>query len=260
MKQRGFTLIELLVVIAIIAILAAILFPVFARARQAALASGCQSNLKQIGTAVNMYTQDYEETYPTNRVNPTAAIAEQTFLTPPGAATQLQLTFVEGLDKYIQKAAQGGDAASVWKCPAVKVFFPTTDGKVPGYGDSRVTYGMNFNLFEETEGTAKFPAQTMLFRELGVIGQSYAVARPPSAGAKPTKIFLADADTWGLTRAQRNMHGNASHILFLDGHVEKVQHDLARTQNVRNDCPARPGAWAACENNDPNRPKIWITP
>ncbi len=61
LKARGFTLIELLVVIAIIAILAAILFPVFARAREAARASSCRSNLKQIGTGMLMYAQDYDE-------------------------------------------------------------------------------------------------------------------------------------------------------------------------------------------------------
>ena len=63
-KARGFTLIELLVVIAIIAILAAILFPVFARARENARKSNCQSNLKQIGTGVMMYAQDFDEYMP----------------------------------------------------------------------------------------------------------------------------------------------------------------------------------------------------
>ena len=61
---RGFTLIELLVVIAIIAILAAILFPVFARAREKARQSSCASNLKQLGLAALMYVQDYDERYP----------------------------------------------------------------------------------------------------------------------------------------------------------------------------------------------------
>lgn len=61
-RMRGFTLIELLVVIAIIAILAAILFPVFAQARDAARKATCVSNLKQIGLALNMYVQDYDET------------------------------------------------------------------------------------------------------------------------------------------------------------------------------------------------------
>ena len=61
--KRGFTLIELLVVIAIIAILAAILFPVFARARENARRAICMSNLKQIGLGVMQYTQDYDEHY-----------------------------------------------------------------------------------------------------------------------------------------------------------------------------------------------------
>jgi prepilin-type N-terminal cleavage/methylation domain-containing protein/prepilin-type processing-associated H-X9-DG protein len=63
-KKHGFTLIELLVVIAIIAILAAILFPVFAKAREKARQATCQSNLKQIGTAFAMYLQDYDGVYP----------------------------------------------------------------------------------------------------------------------------------------------------------------------------------------------------
>jgi prepilin-type N-terminal cleavage/methylation domain-containing protein/prepilin-type processing-associated H-X9-DG protein len=62
--KSGFTLIELLVVIAIIAILAAILFPVFARARENARRASCQSNLKQIGLGIVQYTQDYDEKFP----------------------------------------------------------------------------------------------------------------------------------------------------------------------------------------------------
>lgn len=62
--RSGFTLIELLVVIAIIAILAAILFPVFAQAREKARATSCLSNAKQLGLSVLMYAQDYDETYP----------------------------------------------------------------------------------------------------------------------------------------------------------------------------------------------------
>ena len=64
MRRSGFTLIELLVVIAIIAILAAILFPVFARARESARKTQCLSNMKQLGNAVMMYTNDYDEYFP----------------------------------------------------------------------------------------------------------------------------------------------------------------------------------------------------
>jgi len=62
--RRGFTLIELLVVIAIIAILASILFPVFAQAREAARKTSCSSNAKQLGVAFQMYVQDYDEVFP----------------------------------------------------------------------------------------------------------------------------------------------------------------------------------------------------
>lgn len=76
--RSGFTLIELLVVIAIIAILAAILFPVFAQAREKARQTSCLSNGKQIGTALYMYVQDNDETMPTS-IPPTTSINGGTF-------------------------------------------------------------------------------------------------------------------------------------------------------------------------------------
>ncbi len=72
-ESPGFTLIELLVVIAIIAILAAILFPVFAQAREKARQASCSSNVRQLGLAVNMYTQDYDEHFPLGGWRPTTA-------------------------------------------------------------------------------------------------------------------------------------------------------------------------------------------
>lgn len=67
--KQAFTLIELLVVIAIIAILAAILFPVFARAREQARKASCLSNMKQLGLGIVMYTQDYDDTLPLTNYN-----------------------------------------------------------------------------------------------------------------------------------------------------------------------------------------------
>src|SRR5678815_1738951 len=72
-RSSGFTLIELLVVIAIIAILAAILFPVFAQARESARLTSCLSNMKQIGMGLRMYSQDYDENFPLRRVQTATA-------------------------------------------------------------------------------------------------------------------------------------------------------------------------------------------
>lgn len=86
-SRKGFTLIELLVVIAIIAILAAILFPVFARAREAARKSSCQNNLKQLATGLKMYADDYQNTMPCSDVRLGAAnnVADPNFCQTIGA-------------------------------------------------------------------------------------------------------------------------------------------------------------------------------
>src|SRR5215207_1495204 len=109
--RRAFTLIELLVVIAIISLLAAILFPVFAQAREKARQATCISNLKQLGTAAMMYAQDYDEGMP---------------MLESGGATRL--TVANLLDPYIKTnkknvATYGGGGGnlwpedSIWRCP-----------------------------------------------------------------------------------------------------------------------------------------------
>jgi prepilin-type N-terminal cleavage/methylation domain-containing protein/prepilin-type processing-associated H-X9-DG protein len=98
--KRGFTLIELLVTIAIISILASILFPVFARARENARRASCLSNLKQIGLGFMMYIQDYDEHYPANFTN-----------------------FVDGTHRiyYFAAVAPYIQSKQVWYCPSQSV-------------------------------------------------------------------------------------------------------------------------------------------
>jgi prepilin-type N-terminal cleavage/methylation domain-containing protein/prepilin-type processing-associated H-X9-DG protein len=117
-NTRGFTLIELLVVIAIIAILAAILFPVFAQAREKARAVTCISNLKQIGLGMMMYLQDYDETYPMNQYKAPG---------PDGTAFADQRVWEDMIYPYIKNGDRGANGAGVmvtfgqgglWHCPS----------------------------------------------------------------------------------------------------------------------------------------------
>jgi prepilin-type N-terminal cleavage/methylation domain-containing protein/prepilin-type processing-associated H-X9-DG protein len=132
-KQRGFTLIELLVVIAIIAILAAILFPVFAQAREKARSSGCLSNQKQIGLAFSMYSQDYDETYPpavnTLVIEPTSGIATR---------------WEDSVKPYIK----GGNVGGILTCPSASF---------RAYG-----YSMNFSMSGKSQATTNKPSETIL--------------------------------------------------------------------------------------------------
>ena len=106
--KAGFTLIELLVVIAIIAILAAILFPVFARAREKARQTQCLSNLKQLTLGVLMYIQDYDETFPL-------------LMVPVGAGVE---TVFQTVQPYIKNEQIG-------RCPSERASFQCPNGVTP---------------------------------------------------------------------------------------------------------------------------------
>ena len=236
--RRGFTLIELLVVIAIIAILAAILFPVFARARKTAQASNCQSNLKQIGSSIKLYLTDWQETFPTNRPysgttlpRRLAAIRTHVALSPPEIDPDTNeprlfdygITWVEGMYKYVESVTKGSNTGSVWKCGSASSAADPTD---PNYFPA-THYVFNACLIEQPEGIAKSQSNLMMVREFGRLTCSTIRPTNPSATGDPSSVpmyaFLNDTDygpNMKNTQRIKTPHGNGSHILFADGHVK----------------------------------------
>jgi len=146
-KRSAFTLIELLVVIAIIAILAAILFPVFAQARDKARQASCLSNLKQIGTATMMYVQDYEETFPHRSWNGGAGgCYDPATLGVSGASTPFcsSLTWFAQIAPYLKNTGVYACASA----PGPSRNFGKTSGSytVP----LQVNYGINDAIYSYT--------------------------------------------------------------------------------------------------------------
>lgn len=119
MRRTGFTLIELLVVIAIISILAAILFPVFAKAKEAAKKTSCLSNQRQIGTGFALYLGDSDDRLPDRRDLKRALRGTATWTWPPSDPRGGWALIV--LDPYLKSTA-------IWTCPSVE---GTTMGSVP---------------------------------------------------------------------------------------------------------------------------------
>ncbi|MGD9494665.1 MAG: prepilin-type N-terminal cleavage/methylation domain-containing protein [Armatimonadota bacterium] len=116
-RARGFTLIELLVVIAIIAILAAILFPVFAKAREKARQTSCLANVRQMTTATMMYVQDYDETFPGGlmRTNGTAQgpVSQSSYFTAYWLTADWLFPYVKNREIFF---CPSGDLGSVYSC------------------------------------------------------------------------------------------------------------------------------------------------
>ncbi|MBI5830733.1 MAG: DUF1559 domain-containing protein [Armatimonadetes bacterium] len=195
----GFTLIELLVVIAIIAILAAILFPVFAQARAKARSASCQSNLKQIGLALLQYTQDYDETLP---------LANWAY---GGGSNWIWQASIE---PYIKSGIgnlntqQTATAKSgVWVCPDYdKALADGTKGSSPNRG-----YAANQQLMRA--GSAGTPAATLA--SIDYPAQQVLVV-PHKGSAVMTWGNANDTDYL----IARYRHQEGANYLHVDGHVK----------------------------------------
>ena len=194
-KRTGFTLIELLVVIAIIALLAAILFPVFARARENARKSSCLNNLKQLAVGLQQYTQDYDEMLPgTGGFNVVVQGGAQWMATPTPAGTACSTTNpcrpdLGGLYPYLKNLQ-------------VYICLSDTTGKA-----KRLSYSMNANCgnggatyFGKALADAAKPAEIIVF-----IDESATLNDGHFA-------YGADQPTF--------IHVDGANNAFLDGHVK----------------------------------------
>ena len=189
--RRGFTLIELLVVIAIIAILAAILFPVFARAREKARQSTCLSNVKQIMLASLSYAQDYDEwlciCYP-------LPVAPYYFWNP---------TVNDGaLAPYVKNA-------QIWQCPSD----PT---QARGYGLVVHEAGGYYYASYEARHMAKIPRPA----ETIYCGDNDNYTRATGALYANGGLYLYGCSVYGSTYSNSIRHNGGGNYGFVDGHAK----------------------------------------
>ena len=223
-SSQAFTLIELLVVIAIIAILAAILFPVFARARENARRASCQSNLKQLALGITQYTQDYDESFPLSTTD--------TLVYTPGGTN---IGWADGIYPYVK-------SLQVYQCPSEP--FPTSTGpdksgytdyylnKNAGDGQQKVAAAQNPTLTillgdgGSADGSAVLPNSTARYRSNGCDAAGVRIdldATGPSCPAAKANQLATNLAGGGL----RHLEGTT--LAFVDGHVKWYKSNSSQT-------------------------------
>ncbi len=199
MKRKGFTLIELLVVIAIIAILAAILFPVFAKAREKARQSSCLSNAKQLGLGYLQYAQDYDERMP-------AGIGYWTpYQVQPGA-DRGDNPWYTNIYPYVKNG-------QVYVCPSLRPGFSSAINDWPVNANiPTLTYGGNMRLNRVALATIAEPSNLYMISD---DNNSYVYLYPSITALQ------AGAYDWAVQLpATAAVHNDGMNFGFADGHTK----------------------------------------
>lgn len=231
-SRRGFTLIELLVVIAIIALLAAILFPVFARARENARKSSCLNNTKQIGIALMQYVQDYDETYP---FVPWKGGTE--FGLPNGASGNASSYAVGAVLVPYTKSSQ------IWRCPSDSVqtgpVWTVQNGGQYPYQNQSYCYNVAF-FAPAWNQPAKNQAEIAKAAELGIVfggwrGNAFMFDHPCGPVGGPDPVTRIEGSPYSPTPSIQQGHLGGGNFTYADGHSKfvtssKIGQQIAITQ------------------------------